>query len=153
MKKGTRRSRNRPAICVDQHIDRAVASAFRPIFQTIEAGQSPKLRGRDELDFLPELSRQNAVFVTSDKEFVDKVLDTGIPHAGIVFIPQAMTKEEKVLFAEIVGGYIQGMCIESRANLKGRVIYPAEEGLRSIKKGKDELEFSWDWLGQLIEAR
>ena len=146
-----KRQRSLPSIYLDQHIDRTVADAFRPIFRTIEVSQSAHFRGRDEHDFLPELSRENAIFVTSDEEFIDDVLNDEIPHTGIVFIPSQMDLDEKVLFAVIVGGFIQGACSESKSQLHNHVIYPADEGLRSINKGKDELEFSWDWLSQMIE--
>jgi hypothetical protein len=98
------------------------------------------------MDFLPELHRENSIFVTSDREFVDKVLDDKPTHSGIVLIPEAMDSDEKVTFAEIAAGFIQGYCFESRYALRNMIVYPGDDGLHTIFAGKDKLEFSWDSL-------
>jgi hypothetical protein len=147
----TKRRKNLPSVYLDQHIDRDLAAVFRPLFRTVEVSQTASLCGRDEADYLPELYADNGIFVTSDEAFVRRVLDDELRHAGIVFIPTQMKKSEKLLFAEIVCGFLQGACSNSRFALRNQVIYPANDGLRSIAGGKDELEFSWDWLSRVAE--
>ena len=130
-----------------------VAEAFRLTFRTIEVSQTNRLKGRDELDFLPELYRENAVFVTSEGVFVNRAIEDGLRHAGIVFVPKQMTVDEKVLFAEIVVGFILGGCSHSPFVFRGFVLYPAHDGLRTIVSKQDRLEFSWDWLSNMLDIQ
>jgi hypothetical protein len=149
MSRSTRRAL--PSICVDEHLGPRVAGAFRPIFRTIEAAKTRALKGRDEREYLPELFRENALFVTSDAEFVAEVRRAGVRHAGIVFIPTEMTENEKVLFAQIAGGFVQGGCHSSRFQFRNRLLYPAHDGLRStLLSRRAELEFSWEWFSRQI---
>lgn len=127
---------------------------FKPIFRTIAASKTNVLKGRDERDYLPELYRENALFVTSDERFVIHVRSGGLRHAGIIFIPEQMTHDEKVLFAKIAGGFVQGACSSSRFRLRNRLLYPADDGLRSALLDKvDELEFSWEWFGKMLDRK
>ena len=149
-----RKSRKKlPSMCVDEHMDPKVAAAFRETFRTLEVSRTHRLRGREESDYIDELYRENAIFVTSDAEFVNNAVEHGLKHAGIIFIPESMTISEKVLFAEIVGGFVRGGCSGSPFSFRGSVLYPAHDGLRTILSQKDKLEFSWDWLSQMMETK
>jgi hypothetical protein len=116
----TKRGKNLPSVYLDQHIDRHLAAVFRPLFRTVEVSQTASFSGRDEANYLPELYKDNGIFVTSDEAFVRHVLDDELTHAGIVFIPKQMAKDDKLLFAEIVSGFIQGTCFNSRFALRNR---------------------------------
>ncbi len=149
----TRRSRRTlPSIVMDEHVPPSVTAAFRPLFRTQEAAKHPRLRGRDETDYLSELYARNAIFVTSDVAFVNALANTTRRHAGVLYIPHELLDDEKVLFAQIAGGYIQGACSTSSTALRGRILYPGDDGLRSVLRSKDDLEFSWDWLRNQSEA-
>ena len=147
------RRRRLPSICVDEHLEPAVAAAFRPEFRVIEIAKTWRLRGREEREFVPELYRENAVFVTSDGDFVNDAVDGGVRHAGIIYVPSKMTSDEKVYFAEIVGGFVRGGCVSSPHVFRECVLYPGHDGLRAIRGKRDDMEFSWDWLSQMLESR
>jgi predicted nuclease of predicted toxin-antitoxin system len=140
-------------MCLDEHMDPKVAEAFRGTFRTVEASRTNRLRGREESDYIDELYRENAIFVTSDAEFANNAIEHGLKHAGIIFIPESMTMSEKVRFAEIVGGFVQGGCTRSPFVFRGRVLYPGHDGLRTIFGQKMKLEFSWDWLSQMMDTK
>lgn len=140
-------------MCFDEHMHERVADPFRPIFRTIEVAKANRFKGRDESEFILELFRENAIFVTSDGAFVNAAVENGLKHAGIIFIPEQMTMDEKVLCAEIVGGFVRGGCSASPFVFRGHVLYPGYDGLRMIVSKKDGLEFSWDWLSQKMTAR
>jgi hypothetical protein len=149
-----RRSYRRPGICVDEHIVAAVANAFRRDFKVIEAAKANLFRGRDEHDYLDELYALNIVFVTSDKEFVEHVIDRRSKHAGIVYIPTEMFVDEKVRFGEIACSWVRGGTRDSVFAFRGFILYPANDGVRfyrwqsshSKSEPRPELAFSWDWL-------
>lgn len=149
-----RRTRNGPGICVDEHIVTAIADVFRRNFSVIEAGKSNEFRGRDERDYLQILYERNLVFVTSDVEFVNEVIDGDLKHAGIVYIPPDMELGQKTYFAEIARAWIGGGTRNSAYAFRGNTLYPAHDGVRFIRrrgtheKGgiRPELAFSWDWL-------
>lgn len=122
-----------------------VADAFRATFRTIEVAHTNRFKGRDEADFIAELFRENRIFVTSDRVFVDAAIENGLRHVGICFIHEHMTVDEKVLFAEIAGGFIRGVCsVRTPCFFRGRVLYVGHDGLRSIVSKKNSLEISWD---------
>ena len=146
-----KKSRELPAIFIDENIIPDVIIAFRPNFRTFEISHQNKFKGKDEKDYIAELYASNGIFITSDAKFVNYVLDNGIKHAGIVLIPEQMTNSEKSFFADIVCGFIKGGCSSSPFTFRNFVFYPAHDGLRTINKGNDKLEFSWDWLSQMIE--
>lgn len=148
-----KKSRILPSIYIDENLPPSVAAAFRPDFRTIEISRNSKFKGRDEKDYIAELYSDNGIFVTSDASFINYVVDNGVKHAGIVYVPEQMTIEEKVLFAEITGGFIRGSCASSPFTSRNFVFYPAHDGLRTISRGKNELEFSWDWLSQMLESQ
>ena len=133
-----------PRICLDEHIHPRVADAFRPEFRTVEIAQTNRFRGRDESDFISELYRENAIFVTSDRLYVEEAVEAHVRHAGIIFVPKQLMLDEKVFFAALVGGYIRGACSHgSRIPLRGCVLYPGMDGLHSVVSAKDTLEVSW----------
>jgi len=142
-----------PAVYLDEHIPPTVATVFRPTFRTFEAARSPRLKGRDEMSYLGELYSDNGIFVTSDLEFVKRVLEAHTRHAGIVWIPKQLLPEEKVQFAQIVAGYVQGACSGSRTVFRNRVFFPGHDGLRTTGSSDDrgDLEFSWDSFFQMFD--
>lgn len=142
-----------PAICVDEHIPARAAAAFRTVFRTFEVGNQKNLRGRDERDYLGMLYARNAIFVTSDVEFVESVRAGRATQAGVIYIPNRMLDDEKVLFAQFVGGFVQDGCHVSAFTFRNRILFAAYEGLRSMARGQtDELEFSWTWLSRMMEV-
>lgn len=141
-----------PSICVDEHMHPRVAAAFRETFRTVEVAKTERFKGRDERDFLGELYSENAIFATSDGEFVNEAIENDRLHAGIIFIPKEMTADEKVLFAQIAGGFIRGGCSASRHVFRRRVVYAGHDGLRTVAKKSDSMEFSWAWLSQMLNT-
>ncbi len=146
-----KKSSKLPSIYLDENVSPKVETAFKPVFRTFQISHHKKFKGKDEKDYIAELYSANGIFVTSDAEFVEYVQDNNIKHAGIILLPEQMTQEEKTLFAEIVGGYIKGGCDSSLFTFRNFIFYPGHDGLRTINKGKDEMEFSWDWLSRAIE--
>jgi predicted nuclease of predicted toxin-antitoxin system len=147
-----RRTRKLPSVCLDEHMHPRIADAFRPTFRTVEVAQTSRLKGRDEAEFISELYRENAIFVTSDGVFVDDAIEKRLKHAGIILIPEQITVDEKVLFAEIAGEYVRGSCSASPHAFRGFVLYPGHSGLHTIVSRKDTLEFSWDWLSYMMDV-
>jgi hypothetical protein len=95
----------------------------------------------------------NEVFVTGDAEFVEYVLDKRPRHAGVVYVPQSMTSDEKRLFAEIAGGYIRGaVAAAGQFSMRRSVVNPGDHGLRRVEAdGNDRLVISWDRFEQMLE--
>ena len=150
-KRPSRRTLNRlPAICVDEHITPAVASVFRTTFRVIEAGKDRRFRGRDERDFIMDLYRANAVFVTSDRVFADEFAKQRRQHAGAALIPTTYDSNDRILLAQIVRGVIRARCERSPFGMRNHVMIPKEDGLHISLGGLDHLEFSWTRLGQII---
>lgn len=146
-----KKARKLPTICLDEHAHPGIGVVMRRNFHVIETAHSDRFKGRDEADYIAELYRENAIFLTSDGAFVNEVLDNNIRHAGPIFVPTQMTPGEKTLYADILGRFILGACrATSRLTFQGTVFYPGHDGLRTIKSRTDEMEFSWDWLSDLL---
>lgn len=133
-----------PSICIDENLSPAVADEFRAFgYRVFEAAKHPRLRGRDERDFLPDLLRENAVFVTGDAEFVSEVIESPRPHPGIVLIDQRFSSEQKTDFARFAADGIFGRCADGPRAFAGRVAYVGVDGVRVVYRGKDSLVYSW----------
>ncbi len=143
-----------PSICIDENLSPAVADEFRNFgYRVFEVAKHPKLRGRDERDFLPELVRENAVFVTGDAEFVSEVIEAPRRHPGMVFIEQSFSSEEKRDFARFAADGIFGRCSDGPRAFAGRIAYVGVDGVRVVYRGKDSLAYSWAALAQRRDSR
>lgn len=146
-------SRRLPSICIDENLSPEVADQFRAAgFRVIEVSKHPGLRGRDERDFLGELLRENAVFVTGDAEFVRELVDRPRRHPGIVFIEQGSSAKDKAWFSLTAAYGIVGRCDESPHAFAGRIAYVADDGIRVIHRGMETLAYSWPALQNLSDA-
>jgi hypothetical protein len=147
-------SRRLPSICIDENLSPEVANQFRSAgFRVIEVAKHPGLRGRDERDFLGDLLRENAVFVTGDAEFVRELVNRPRRHPGIVFVEQSFSAEDKASYCLTVAYGIIGRCDESPHAFAGRIVYAGDDGIRVIYRGKDTLAYSWPALKHLSEAK
>ncbi len=147
-------SRRPPSICIDENLSPEVAEEFRTAgFRVIEAAKHSGLRGRDERDFLSELLRDNAVFVTGDAEFVREIVDRPRRHPGIVFVEQHFSAESKTSYCQTVAYGIIGRCDESPHAFGGRIVYAGEDGIRVIYRGKETLAYSWTTLEHVSERK
>ena len=133
-----------PSICVDENLSPAVADQFRKAgFRVFEVAKHPRLRGRDERDFIGDLLQQNAVFVTGDAEFVEELAEQQERHAGIVFVEQTSPPREKEWFSLTAAYGIIGRCVDSPRAFAGRIAYVGNDGIRVIYRGRDTLAYSW----------
>ena len=137
-------------IYLDEHLMSEIKIPFQEMrLRTIEISKTKKYAGRNENDYINELFSENAVFITSDLEFVERILDQSTKHAGIVYIPKEMDKEEKITFAWAAAGLIRGLTDTSCISAHNKIIYPSYDGIHIIEKGKDKLDTSWDWLNNV----
>src|SRR5947209_4054412 len=106
------RNRHKKGINVylDEHVPSEIKNTFQEMkLRTLEISKTKKYAGRDEFDYINELLSENAVFVTSDFEFIKRILDQNVKHAGIVYIPKDTDREEKNAFAWIAAAVIRGL--------------------------------------------
>jgi hypothetical protein len=78
--------------------------------------------------------------------------ERGAQHAGIVYIPNQMTKDERISIAGIAGEVIRAFCTGSRFAFRNCFAYPTHDGLRLLK-GKDDVTFSWKELMPLLSTK
>ena len=129
---------------MDENLSSAVADRFRNAgFRVLEVTKHPGLRGRDEREFIGELLRMNAVFVTGDAAFVEELEAKPRRHAGIVFIEQMASPLEKEWFSVTAAHGIIGRCADGHRAFHGRIAYVGVDGIRVIYSGRDTLAYSW----------
>jgi predicted nuclease of predicted toxin-antitoxin system len=146
--------RRLPSICIDENLSPAVGDVFRKEgFRVLEVSRHPGLRGRDERDFIDDLRRQNAVFVTGDAQFVEEIVDRPRRHAGIVFVEQVSPSGEKEWFCRFAAYGIIGRCEGSPRAFADRIAYVGDDGVRVIYRGQDRLMYSWPALERLAGAQ
>lgn len=93
-----------------------------PVFGRSKIGKTRRFRGRDEADYLPELYRENAVFATADRAFLEA--NETHRHAGIVWVP-----EPKDAIAEFAAEAILRIVDERGIHgMRGVVMFPANDG-------------------------
>jgi hypothetical protein len=132
-------------IYLDEHVPAEIKAPFQEMkLRTLEIAKTRKYAGRDELDYIHELLSENAIFVTSDLEFIKRVVERDVKHAGIVHIPEDEDKEEKIAFAWVAAGVIRGLLEKPAMSLHDIIIYSHHDGLHFLKKGKDSLIISYD---------
>jgi hypothetical protein len=132
---------------VDEHIHPNVTAAFRLTLKTVEAARLWRLRGRDERDYLRELYSKNIVFATSDREFVNEIIQSNTRHAGLVYVPNKSSDYSLEVWAEVAGIFIRGGTHRSPYAFRNCILYPDNGGLNLIQGAEDhELVFSWEWL-------
>lgn len=145
--------RNRYRKGINVYIDEHLPSELKKPFQeanlrTLEIAKTKKYAGRDEFDYIPELLSENAIFVTSDSEFIRKVINQNTKHAGIVHIPDVGEKFEKIALAELTAYVILG-ALDGSSSVHNKIFYLAYDGLHVRENGKDTLVISLDWLNNI----
>ena len=118
--------RKLPTICIDEHVSSTVSEAFAETgFRTIQAGKSLRFKGRDEFNYLAELYADNAIFVTEDGRFFDKLAaGAANRHAGVVLMPVGYPPEVKGSLASLIAGLIKvWVSAEGQRSMRGLVLY------------------------------
>ena len=136
-------------IYLDEHVPSEIKIPFQEMkLRTLEISKTKKYAGRNEFDYIHELFSEHGVFITSDWEFVRSIINQKIKHAGIVYLPKEIDREEKIAFSWAVAGYIRGFFDPPHRSVHNIVISHGYDGLHSIEKGVDKLVISLDWLEQ-----
>ena len=76
------------------------------------------------------------------------MLDEGRRHAGIIFIPGALSRDERELLAAIIAGFMGGADFRQMKNI---VIYLAHDGLHMTNGERDELLYSYHQMRQDLD--
>ena len=135
-----------PPIYLDEDLSPEVAKAFREEgFRVVETQRSRRFAGTDEMDYLPELRRDRAVFVTTDQQHVDRIRAGRHKHPGIVFLDRQWDQEtmgaQAGVIAETIKAAIDVLGPDGFNNL---VIEPALGGLYYTEGSeKKRLFMSW----------
>ena len=109
-----------------------------------DASTTWKFHGKDERDYIHALYLSNTVFATSDRIFVNEILDAGTKHGGIIYVPNKAVSHDLEVFAEVAGIFISAWYHQARFAFRGCTLYPTKEGLHLIQpKQESELVFSW----------
>ena len=141
-----RRRQALPAVCLDEHVSPQVTETFKVSFRIIETNHNLHFKGRDEWAYASELNRANALFVTSDYEHARRIAKGRWQHAGVIYIPGPRAMADKILYSQVVTGFVQGWCGRSRFALRNHVVHPADEGLHLVRASQDLLHVSWTRL-------
>jgi hypothetical protein len=103
------------------------------------------LRGRDEGDYFDTIRSDRGLFVTGDREFVDRIRDEGREHSGIIQLPQSWEREAKesvaAVLADLVSEAIKNMGSRGMDNI---ILIPTERGLNVVQEGKESQQMSWE---------
>jgi hypothetical protein len=150
---GSRRTGRKPSIYIDEHFHPAVKEVFGEAgFRTVAVARDSRYAGKDERDYIELMYGRNEILVTGDAEFVQWVLDNRPKHAGIVFVPQTIASDEKLMLASMAAAVILATVRDARFQMRGTVLYAAHDGFRAIQRnGDDSLVFSWEWYRQLSD--
>ncbi len=139
-------------VYIDEHLPSELKNPFQEAsLRTIEIAKTKKYAGRDEFDYIHELLSENAIFVTSDSEFIRKVIDYDTKHAGIVHIPEVGEKSEKIALAQLIAEFIRGLLDSSSSSVHNKILYLSHNGLHMRENGKDTLVISLGWLNNIRE--
>jgi hypothetical protein len=140
--------RRLPSICIDEHLPPEVKTGFQAEgFRVIRANES-RYKSVDERHFLGQMYARNEVFATADGEFVDDLAESGLRrHAGIVWLPKQMDREQRTGFVELAATVIKLQVKEDGPfGMRGLLLYPEQTGVRIFDGAKDHLIISWDRL-------
>ncbi|MGH8110668.1 MAG: hypothetical protein ACREPL_01830 [Rhodanobacteraceae bacterium] len=109
-----------------------------------DASTTWKFRGKDEHEYIHDLYLSNTAFATSDRIFVNEILDTSTKHGGIIYVPNRSASHDLEVFAEVAGIFISAWYHQARYEFRGCTLYPTKEGLHLIRRRQEsELVFSW----------
>lgn len=137
----------KPIIYTDGNIDTKIAKLFKDEgFKVIEISKVKRFEKKDERDFVPnEIWRKNGIFITSDREFAEEIINTKMRHKGIVFIPQEADLDYKIHIAELMQ-----IIIKNIPPIEGIILYIDHDGIKAMntKNSKDKtLIISWHRIG------
>ncbi len=141
--------RQLPSICIDEHLRPEVKTGFRDEgFRVFRAGES-KYKSQDERDYLGQMYARNEVFVTSDGEFVDDLVESRFKrHAGVVSMPNQLDRQQQTGFVELAAAFTKFQVKEDGPfAMRGLLLYPEQTGLRVFDGENDHLVISWARLG------
>ena len=134
-----------PQIYFDEHIKPGVIETFKDEgFRCLLISNTRKYKGRDEKDYIEEIYSEGRVFVTSDLEFADYVLEHKMKHAGILLIPSGWDNDTVEFATAGLIGIIKAEVEQGGKNALRRLIfYIADDGYRVVdEKGKNKLLYS-----------
>ena len=139
----SKRSKQRVTLYLDEHIDPEIKDLLLSIgYRAIRIKES-RFRGQDERDFIATLRSQQAVFVTSDYNFVRYVDENGVKHGGIWCIPVKLTRQERSTAAAIIAGFSLGA---PARHMRDFILYLAHDGLHLMSRDWDELVYSYPMM-------
>ena len=138
--------KRRHTVLVDEHVHDWVAAVFREYdFRVLNASRDHKYHGRDERGYIGELRRDNIVFVTQDREFVQRLTLEGVQHGGVIWLPKGWPKEAAIAVHAAVG-MLLGALDQSSKGAHNTVIRIADDGLYTIINGREQLAWSVDQM-------
>lgn len=135
-----------PPIYVDEHLAPEIARAFRDEgFRVIETRRSRSFAGRDEMDYLAELRRDRGIFVTSDRQQVDRIRAGRHKHPGVVFLDREWDRDAKVALAGVMAETIKAaIAVVGSMGFYDIVLEPGLGGLYYTESPEEKRLFmSW----------
>ena len=142
-------------IYFDEHIHHGLLGSFKLMgFRCVHIGGGKKYQARDERDFISEMASEEAIFVTADKEFVEDVIEQGIRHAGIVFVPTGWEDRTLEFAAAGMAGILRGAIeADGRKHLHNQIYAINDDGYYLIEKGKARLLSSTTKIELLLDEQ
>jgi len=132
-------AKRRYTLYLDEHIDPAAKPIFEEVgFRCIRISES-RYRGQDEHDYVANLYAEGAVFVTGDQRFIEDVEEQRMRHAGIIWIPATLLRDEKQLLVAVMAGFLKGADLRQ---MKGIIMYLAHDGIHFRGRARDLLVYS-----------
>ena len=138
--------RKLPPIYVDEGSAPEVAKAFREEgFRVVETRRSRRFAGTDEMDYLPELRRDRAVFVTSDQRHIERMRAGRHKHPGVVFLDRQWDREAMVAQAGVIAETMKAATdVLGPTGFYNKVLEPALGGLYYTEGSEKKRVFmSW----------
>lgn len=133
-------------IYADEHVHDGTLNGFRFMgFRVVKISKTKKFAGRDEHDYIHEISAENAIFLTADRAFVNDALENNVKHSGILLMPSGWEINTLDIAAAGLAGLIRAEIERNGSSfIKNKIYYIDGDGYHLVDKNDDKLIYSAD---------
>lgn len=114
--------------------------------RVIETSKSRKFWHIDEREYLRDIKKENAIFITQDSEFIEDIATDRTAHSGVVYVDNKMELQKRVDYIAKVVVLIQAFTEYADSNIKNKIIFPSENGIHITDGYTNSIFVSWDKL-------
>ena len=114
--------------------------------RVIETSRSRKFWHRDEREYLSDINKENAIFITQDTEFIQDLVTDRTAHSGVIYVDNKMDLQKRIDYVANAVVLVQAFTENAESNIKNKIIFSDENGIYITDGYTNYIFVSWSKL-------